>query len=229
MHRLASPPREGNLLVTGLSIFDLDETLLKGNSSFLFGRFLYRHHHIGLSKVIYALWIYFRHKVCGLHLKELHTRLFGLLFLGRAAQEIEQAASDFIQQHLISLLDPLILGELRSAQARGEKTLLLSSSPTFLVERIASLLGFNGWKGTNYLSDKEGRLERCEDPFDGPAKVSFAISYAAHLPENERFISAFSDSIHDLSLLELAGRPSAVRPCKKLKKIALLRSWAILG
>ena len=42
-------------------------------------------------------------------------------------------------------------------------------------------------------------------------------------------IFAYSDSIHDLPLLEFSDIPSAISPDKKLRKIAEERNWLVEG
>ena len=42
-------------------------------------------------------------------------------------------------------------------------------------------------------------------------------------------IFAYSDSIHDLPLLELSDIPSAISPDKKLRKVAEERKWIVEG
>ena len=42
-------------------------------------------------------------------------------------------------------------------------------------------------------------------------------------------IFAYSDSIHDLPLLEFSDMPSAVSPDNKLRKIAEERNWLVEG
>ena len=192
-------------------VFDLDHTLLFCNISFEFGKHLYRRGFFSFPTFCRLLSYYLRFKYFNLSVAELHAQVFEKLFLGRRLKDIEQEADLFLE-NLSRWLNPKVAALLE------EESLILSSSPDFLVERVARRLNVKG-KGTGYSVDKEGKL--CE--------VSFVMegSLKAHyLPEGPSIY--YTDSILDLPVMLQAGRVVAVRPDRQLRKLAKEKNWEII-
>ncbi len=65
-------------------------------------------------------------------------------------------------------------------------------------------------------------------PF-GARKVGLAAELAARLGTGLRGATAYADSAHDLELLEAVGSPVAVRPDKKLLRVARANAWDVIA
>ncbi len=78
-----------------LVIFDLDHTLLKVNSSFYFGFFLYRRKFFSFWTLLKCLNDYARYKWFRMSIYDLHTKTFKRLFKGRALNEISSYVDQF--------------------------------------------------------------------------------------------------------------------------------------
>lgn len=86
-------------------------------------------------------------------------------------------------------------------------------------EVIASSFEFDGDYCTGYI---EGRAAF------GESKKSKVISFLEREGINPKDCVFYSDSHHDLPLLEYVGTAVAVNPDRKLKPLALKRGWEIL-
>ena len=111
-------------------------------------------------------------------------------------------------------------------QHENDAKILTSGSLSFLVTEIGKKLGIKTCFGTDpeyvdniFTGKVSGKPNFSEE------KVRRVIEWIGS--ENFDEISAYSDSIHDLPLLEFSDKPHAISPDKKLNLIALERDWII--
>ena len=188
-------------------VFDLDHTLLKGNVSFEFGKHLYKRGWISSFQLLTLLFFYFRHKYFNLPLEDLHQAIFKRLFFGKKISLIQHEVNLFLENLPDMLYQPAF-------QRLEPSSLILSSSPDFLVVPLAKKLGVEG-HGSTYAVDVDGQLSHISAIMDGDAKARLLPSPCTY----------YTDSILDLPTLKSATHCVAVRPDKKLSKVAFLHGW----
>jgi phosphoserine phosphatase len=100
------------------------------------------------------------------------------------------------------------------------------------LQRIAREIGADHVVGTRHLIENgiytgKPPKEACQ----GENKVVLVHRVAAEngLTIDFAASSAYADSLGDLDLLEMVGKPTAVYPEEALKAIALERGWEIIG
>ena len=211
-----------------LTVFDLDRTIVTDNCSFDFCRYLIQKNVLPHSSLIFSLFYYIKHLFFGMSLFDLHHRIFENLLRGRSLETIEENVEPFLQNYLYSQVYPPVLSELRLAQHLGHYTLILSNSPSFLVEKIAQVLGVNEWRATQYAVDKERKLCHITSIMQGEEKASCVQEIAGKLSIQKEQITAYSDSFSDLPLLLAAGTPIVVNPDRKLRRFSEQHKWPIL-
>ncbi len=214
--------------VMALSVFDLDHTLLKVNSSYHFGSYLYRQKFFSFSKLLACLSDYACHKWLGLSIQALHTKTFNRLFKGCALSDIQNHVDQFLTEHLTSMLYQPAVQRLQLARAQGENLLILSSSPDFLVGAIARRLQVERWKATTYQVDSQGNFQAIIKVIEGQDKAYFVKDLALQMSIPFSRVTVYSDSHLDLPVLKIAGRAIGVVPDSHLKRICLQKGWEIL-
>jgi HAD superfamily phosphoserine phosphatase-like hydrolase len=210
-----------------VSLFDLDRTLVTENSSYLFGSFLYRRRILSSAKALYCMGCYSLHAKGLLSLSKLHNKIFASLFQGKTIEPFYQAVHDFLEEDFARFFYQPALRRVKEAQDRGHYTAILSSSPSFLVERIARLCQVDEWMATSYASS-HGIFSEVPFVFDGKQKSCFAARLVDRLNLSKENMTAYSDSYLDMPFLESAGTAVGVNPDRRLKKICLQRDWEIL-
>lgn len=215
-------------MVSFLSVFDLDHTLFLVNSSYAFGRHLYRASLLSSLQVMRFLPLYALHKGGALSTAALHRAAFRLLFRGKELAPFLGELSRFLDGALERLLYPPAYRALREAKGAGHLTLLLSASPHFIVEEIAGRLGFDGWGATPYQIDAAGRFIAIGEIMEGEAKRKWLLEHRRQLGVARERITAYSDSHLDLPLFEVVGRCVAVNPDRALRALSSKRGWPIL-
>jgi len=199
---------------------DVDGTLSYCNVSFAFGKYLYSQGIISLWQALQATLLYALHKLGVLSLERLHGSIFRALFLGKKKVDIEKSADDFFLQMSESLFRKRLVEEVSDGLA---KVVLLSSSPDFLIERVAQYVHADEWIATEYCTDGQGRFCSLARVVTGPFKAEIVRKERGQGYE----VEAYSDSMLDLELLLEADRAVVVSPEKALARLADIKGWSV--
>jgi HAD superfamily phosphoserine phosphatase-like hydrolase len=211
-----------------ISVFDLDETLLVNNSSYQFFKFLIDRKAISRFSICSAALFFFRHHYLKMPLSDLHHKIFDRFLCGFPLHQLYSYLNDFIFSYVPSSLYVPVFNFLRQAQHLGHYTMVLSSSPDFLVKQIADFLGVDEWKASEYSVDNKQMLSHVSSVMDGEMKAKHVLATAQKLNVSNENIIAFTDSFLDLPLLLAAGRRFCVKPDRKLHRFSLEQGWTII-
>jgi HAD superfamily phosphoserine phosphatase-like hydrolase len=212
---------------TKLHVFDLDGTLLKSNCSFAFSFYLYKKGLLSLFDEIYCLFVAFSYKYLGLSLEKLHKNVFKRLFLKKPSQVFEDEARLFIKEFIPKAINQSVLKKVEEAKLHGDKILILSSSPKFLVQPISHFFKIP-YICTEYSINNFGNLEDISLLVSGNKKAEIVSNIIRNENILKKNITAYTDHIDDLPLLKTVGNVIVVKPCCKLKTVAQLQKWEIM-
>ena len=213
-----------------LAIFDLDNTLIGGDSDFLWGEFL------GEEGVVNAKAYrkeneYF-YQQYDLGVLDIYAWLeFSLEPLSRYSMtELEE----FHHQFMIQKIEPVMLDKAQNCinrhKERGDTVLVMTASNSFVTAPIVKKYGINQLLATE-PEIKAGRYTGGVSgiPCFQSGKVDKLMPW---LQKNEETLTGstfYSDSHNDLPLLELVDNPVAVNADKILTKIAEKKGWEVLN
>ncbi|MFZ0566289.1 MAG: HAD-IB family hydrolase [Chlamydiales bacterium] len=209
-----------------LAGFDLDGTLLRKNSSFAFIRFLAKKGFFSKQELLLCYGYYLSHRFSNLPLLNLHEKVLKSLFRGKTIDDLQTFLQIFIDEELKNMWYHPALHRFHLLKQTGAHLMLLSNSPTFLVQPIAATLGVDRAFGTEYALDANGSFSAIALLLDGRKKAELLQKEAKELEIVET--CAFSDSLLDLPFLESAKTAIAVKPHRALKRIAKQCRWEIL-
>ena len=213
-----------------LAIFDLDNTLIAGDSDHSWGQFMVdkalvdpEHYRLENDRFYQD---YERGEL------DIHAYLrFSLEPLTRFTPERLKALHDEFMQSVISPMRLKKAEELLEwHRARGDYLLIITSTNGFITEPIARALGVDDIMATDaecidgrytgqltgtpcYQEGKVIRLKEWLLTYNGDMKDSWF----------------YSDSINDLPLLEVVDNPVAVDPDEPLEATAKERNWAVIS
>lgn len=211
-----------------LYLFDLDGTLLKENVSFSFGKYLLKEGRLPFLKMFYLLFLYLCHKQGLLSLSDLQKKIFKSYFQGQSFDNLSADVNRFLSQSLHKLMYFPAIEIMEKALESSHKVVILSSSPSFLVNPIAKLLKVDQSYASCYAIDKDRKLCHIETIIHGETKASLLNELAMRFTVPKSQIFAFSDSHLDLPFLEAAGVAIGVNPDSKLLKVCLKNQWKII-
>lgn len=213
-----------------LAIFDLDNTLLGGDSDHAWGDFLVRRGIVDGDFYRASNDLFYRQYQDGT--LDIQAYLaFALEPLTRYSRaELQSLHAEFMR----SVIAPLRLQKadalLAEHRARGDKLLIITATNAFITRPIAAWLEVDDILAT----EPELRDGRYTGKIAGTAcfregKVTRLHEWLATHPFDLGAASFYSDSQNDLPLLELVGKPVAVDPDDILRQTALQRGWPVIS
>lgn len=211
-----------------LSAFDLDYTLLSVNSSYEFGKFLYKKGILTFKTRFYCLRAYTSYHLFKMPLKTLHETVFVTLLKGREVATFEDEVEPFLDAYFEKMLFEPAVSRLKKAQEEGHEILLLSNSPQFLVGPIAERLGITQWSSTYYEIDHEKKISQISLLMEGHCKAELLSKHAIEKNIPIIQVTAYSDSYDDIEFLKSAGKAVGVNPDRRLRRLCLQNGWEII-
>ena len=213
-----------------LAIFDLDNTLIGGDSDFLWGEFLGEEGVVNANA--YRKKNEYFYQQYDLGVLDIYAWLdFCLEPLSRYSMTELEA---FHHQFMIQKIEPIMLDKAQNCinrhKERGDTVLVMTASNSFVTAPIAKKYGINQLLATE-PEIKAGRFTGGVSgiPCFQSGKVDKLLPW---LQKNEETLTGstfYSDSHNDLPLLELVDKPVAVDADKILTKIAEKKGWEILN
>ena len=213
-----------------LAIFDLDNTLIGGDSDFLWGEFLGEEGVVDANA--YREMNEYFYQQYDLGVLDIYAWLeFCLEPLSRYSMAELEA---FHHQFMIQKIEPIMLDKAQNCinqhKERGDTVLVMTASNSFVTAPIAKKYGINQLLATE-PEIKAGRYTGGVSgiPCFQSGKVDKLMPW---LQKNEETLTGstfYSDSHNDLPLLELVDNPVAVNADKILTKIAEKKGWEVLN
>jgi len=214
-------------------LFDLDNTLLAGDSDYEWGQFLIdrgildRRTYEAQNQAYYEQYVAGTldiHEYLGYALRPLATH---------TPQELDRWHADFMRTRILPMIGPAARELVRGHLAGGDLCAIVTATNSFVTAPIAREFGIRHLIATEPES-RDGRFTGrvAGTPCFRDGKVVRIEQWLAGL--GRRFAELgesifYSDSHNDLPLLEKVSRPVAVDPDAKLSAEAARRGWAVIS
>lgn len=217
-----------------LAIFDLDNTLLGGDSDYLWGCFLVDEGVVDGEHYRRENERFFRDYQAGS--LDIHEWLaFQLRPLAEQAPDhLQKLRERFLAERIRPIVLPAGRELINRHRAQGDELLIITATNAFITRPIAELLeigellatepemvdGRYTGRVTGTPCFREGKIERLYQWLAGrdmDPETTLAASWF------------YSDSHNDLPLLERVGHPVAVDPDEELGRRAASRSWPVIS
>ena len=211
------------------AFFDIDHTLIAGDSGMLFIRFLLargelRRHH--LARPLYYTLL---HRLNLLDIDGLFDR-YADSVRGQGHDEMTAQCAEYFAAYIRPAVYPHMAAVVRYHQERGDVVALLSSATNYVAEPLAQHLGIEHLL-VNRLTVRDGRLtgEAPRPLCYGTGKRYWAERFATEHAIDLAQSYFYADSASDLPALAVVGHPRAVNPDRLLRRHARRRSWPIVA
>jgi HAD superfamily hydrolase (TIGR01490 family) len=210
-----------------LALFDLDFTILDGDSESMWSQFMLEQHIVGQDFVDRIAAFYRDYDEGHMDFNEYMAFFLGPLTL-LTPGEREGLRVEYLER-IRQVVRPGMQALVQEHRDKGHIPLLISATNHFIAEPIAGLLGFNDLICTNIK--REGDLYTTS--IDGiPAFREGKVRRVEQWLVKTRFTLegswGYSDSFNDLPLLEMVTHPVAVNPDPRLEQIARQSGWKII-
>ena len=212
------------------AFFDVDNTILRGSSSFLFGKSAFERKFFSRKDFWRFAWHQFRFIWRGENNNVLATLKDRALSLveGHRAKDLKDLVDEVYEKHIRLKLWPETVRLAKDHITEGREVWLVTAAPQELGDVIAKRLGLTGAIGTK-VERKNGILtgKLVGLPIHGAAKKKAIKELAKTRNLSLRKSYAYSDSHNDLPMLTAVGNPVAVNPDKILTRYAKAADWPI--
>lgn len=102
---------------------------------------------------------------------------------------------------------------------KGDLVIIISGSPSFLVEKMAKKLGAHDYIGTIYHKDKNGYYNgKLEPMWDSESKIHAINDFVKKYDIDLEKSYAYGDTTGDYGMFTKVGFPVAINPAKRLFK-----------
>jgi len=213
-----------------LAIFDLDNTLIAGDSDYSWGEFLVQQGVVDADQYREMNERFYQDYQRGV----LDIRDYLAFALQPLARLSREALSALHRQFMDDVIRPMWLPNavrlLQEHRQRGDYLLVITSTNRFVVEPICARLGVDDFLATNlvvrdnlYTGEVEG------EPTFREGKVRRLEQWLAGKEQDLTGSYCYTDSINDLPLLEAVDNPVAVDPDDTLASVAAERGWQVIS
>jgi HAD superfamily hydrolase (TIGR01490 family) len=212
------------------AFFDVDNTILRGSSSFLFGKSAFERKFFSRKD----FWRFAWHQFVFIWKGENNTKLSALkdralaLVEGQLVSDLQILVDEVYDKHIKLKLWPETVRLAKDHIKQGREVWLVTAAPQELGDVIAHELGLTGAIGTK-VERRDGILtgKLVGKPIHGPQKRKAILALAKERNLSLKRSYAYSDSQNDLPMLTAVGHPVAVNPDKILTRYAKAADWPI--
>lgn len=213
-----------------VAAFDLDGTILDGESPLKLTTSLLRHRELPVHKGIAMGWWGLRYR---LRLPQVESTPRELLFSALTdptVEEVDAEIMDIFERRIRKRIRPGALAEIERCRADGMKLVLASASFKPITTAIVDEFGFDGQVST-IMEEKNGHYTGnvVGVPVQGREKLRLLVQLCVdkYGPSAWSLERAYSDHYSDIPMLELAREVTVVDPDNKLERVAKRRGWTI--
>ncbi len=214
----------------GIALFDLDNTLLNGDSDYLWGQFLVERgivDPIFYEKTNAKFYEEYRQGTLDIY-KFLEFALAPLA--AHDVSQLKEWREQFIEEKIKSILLPAAFDLIDKHRNDGDKLLVITATNKFVTEPIVDLYGIDNLLATapEYVNGRfTGKVSGIPCFQDGKVKQLESWLDETGVTLNGSWF--YSDSLNDLPLLQRVDNPVAVDPDTTLRTVALENQWPIIS
>lgn len=206
------------------AFFDLDKTLLAGDSGVLWMKDRFRRKEIGRRDIAKTMWWSLLYKAAILNMDALVDKLVAEQ-AGASEAEVRARSNEWFSRDVEPRLSRIGKQRVAHHRARGDMLVMITGATQYVAEPAAASLGIDHVLCTR-IGQTAGAFNGAVDArCFGQHKVTLAEEFArTHQVDLEASIF-YSDSFNDMPMLSRVGMPVAVNPDLRLRWHAKKTGW----
>ncbi|MBC6428207.1 MAG: HAD family hydrolase [Cellvibrionales bacterium] len=213
-----------------LALFDLDNTLLAGDSDHAWGQFIVARGLADADTYGTQNERFYRDYACGRLDAVAYQRFCLAPLAGRSVAEIARLHREFMAEFIAPMRLPQADDLLAHHRQQGDRLLVITATNRCVAGPIVAGMGIAELLCTEPQIENDrytGGL--IGEPCMGEGKVRKLKSWLRTAGETLDGATFYSDSHNDLPLLNTVPRPCAVDPDDRLREVATQRGWPIIS
>lgn len=224
IHNKIKKKRHGPKLV----VFDMDNTVLKGQSQSYFLKYALRKKIIPIKTYIKTLlWLLLYKVHIANNPRKVMEKAYRFLE-GYTVSDINKYTDIFVREVLRKKIYKEAINLVKNHKNNGRTVVLISNAPDILVSRVASLLQIDDYICTQIAHENRvftGKIKG--DLMYGKRKNQALREFAIKNKLSLNQTVVYTDHYSDLPLLGIVKHRVVVNPDKILKKVAIKKKWKI--
>lgn len=209
-----------------LAIFDLDNTLIGGDSDFLWGEFLVQNGYVHAGDFAKQNAQFYEDYKTG----NLDIMAYQRFALKPLSEQNMQTLATWHQQFMQTFIEPIVLPKALALvdehKAKGDRVMIITATNTFVTRPIGVRYGITELLGTEgEIKNNRYTGEVAGIPTFQSGKVTRLNEWLQQENESLEGSYFYSDSFNDLPLLEIVDHPIVVDADEKLLTIAKEKNW----
>ncbi|HEK1683978.1 TPA: HAD family hydrolase [Pseudomonas putida] len=213
-----------------LALFDLDNTLLGGDSDHAWGDYLCERGILDPIAYKQRNDAFYQDYLNGTLDLQAYLAFSMEIFATTEPAQLDQWHRDFMRDCIEPIILPKALALLQQHREAGDKLVIITATNRFVTAPIARRLGVRTLLATECERDGERYTGRSTDiPCFREGKVTRLKRWMLENGYDLEGSYFYSDSLNDLPLLEQVTHPVAVDPDPKLREEAERRGWPVVS
>ncbi len=213
---------------SSIAFFDVDHTLVDGNSGYYSSIRLVRRGVLKRRRVLQAVYYSLASLLFPQDVKKIYQIAIDDM-AGWPLDKILEIGNECFEKDIKKRLFPDGLKKIKEHQKRGDRVVLLSSGPYMTLYHLRAYLKADTAYTMGPIIEGGVLTDTLHLPIcHAEGKIHFAELEARkhHVPLKKCFF--YTDHISDIPLLEKVGHPVVVNPNRKLARFAEKHGWKIL-
>lgn len=213
---------------SSIAFFDVDYTLIDGNSGFYSSLRLVKHGVLKKRRIVQAVAYSLAALLFHPDVKKIYEIAISDM-AGWPLTKILKIGNECFERDIKKRLFPQGVALVKKHQEKGDRVALLSSGPHMTLQALQKFLKIDeaftmGPEIINGILTSQIQLPICH----AEGKIYYAEEFAKKKGVSLQKCYFYTDHISDLPLLEKVGHPVLVNPSKRLEQIAKKKGWEIL-
>ena len=211
----------------GLEFFDVDHTITRSSTAISYLMLLVRNKLIPATILMSVPYAYLNYKYGKMDEKHFNRKIPE--FIGIEKKLLEKISVENFERYIKKSIYPGAENYIRKLKDSGKSIIFASSSMEIILRPLLEYLGADDLIATRVdFRDGVCTGSFVDTPVFKTEKRRKVIEYIKNRNVTLENSSFYSDSIHDLPLLEEVGRPVAANPDIRLRIVAKRRGWEIM-
>ncbi|HGN1707802.1 TPA: HAD family hydrolase [Providencia rettgeri] len=209
-----------------LAIFDLDDTLIQGDSSVLWTQYLWDQKIINDPLFVEADKAMMAQYNAGTLDMPTYLRFSLQSLADIKVEQVDRWLNDFVSHIIMPRIYPDAIQTINRYRAEGIPIIVISATVSFIVKKIAEKLGADIAMGID-IKQKNGcystEIEGIPTFKDG--KVKRLLQWIRHQPITDAYVYFYTDSANDLPMCQFADETFVVNGDSRLVQAAKEHHW----
>ncbi len=213
-----------------LAIFDLDHTLLNGDSDYAWGQFLAQTGAVDAEEYARRNRAFYEDYLAGTLDIDAFLKFSLAPLAQHPATQLEEWRNQFLQEMIAPMIQPAARALVEKHREKGHTLMIITATNAFVTEPIAALFGIDHLLATR--PERNGGQytgEYVGIPTFQEGKIRALEAWLQAQTEEPEKTWFYSDSRNDIPLLEQVDHPVAVDPDEVLKAHAETKLWPIIS